>query len=306
VRFISSQPWVVGCETLPREKASDMYRDILVATGGSPWSEAAVAAAIAVAARTGARLRILTVLPDPAAPAPPNVRRGGDADGSTEPQGQELLAVEAARAQRAGVATETICIRGNVAVTILQTAAARPCDLVILGTRLVTGKRLRLGDITNLVAAKVPQPVLLVKQPPPRHAAAPFGPRLLVPTGGSPWSDDAVDSAITLALAAGFSICLLHVVPGAPRARDDAAVMEGRHLLARGETRAADAGVPTTTVLAFGEVARQIVEASTQQHCDSIIMGARGATGWKRVMLGSICNTVAVATPLPVLLVKHF
>jgi nucleotide-binding universal stress UspA family protein len=283
-----------------------MYRDILVATGGSPWSEAAVAAAIAIAARTGARLRILTVLPDPAAPVPPNVRRAEGADGTTEPQGQELLAVAAARAQRAGVSTETICIRGNVAVTILQTAAARSCDLVILGTRLVTGKRLRLGDITNLVAAKVPQPVMLVKQPPPRSAASPFGPRLLVPTGGSPWSDDAVDSAITLALAEGCSICLLHVVPGPPRARDEVTVMEGRHLLARGETRAADAGVPTTTVLTFGEVTRQIVETATQQHCDSIIMGARGATGWKRVMLGSICNTVAVATPLPVLLVKHF
>ena len=191
-----------------------MYRDILVATGGSPWSEAAVAAAIAIAARTGARLRILTVLPDPAAPAPSPVRRGEGADGSTEPQGQELLAVAAVQAQRAGVATETICIRGDVAVTILQSTAARPCDLVILGTRLVTGKRLRLGDIINIVTAKVPQPVLLVKQPPPGRVASPFGPRLLVPTGGSPWSDDAVDSAITLALTEGFSICLLHVVPG--------------------------------------------------------------------------------------------
>jgi nucleotide-binding universal stress UspA family protein len=35
-------------------------------------------------------------------------------------------------------------------------------------------------------------------------------------------------------------------------------------------------------------------------------MGARGASGWKRVMLGSICNTVAAATLLPVLLVKDF
>jgi nucleotide-binding universal stress UspA family protein len=204
------------------------------------------------------------------------------------------------------VATETVCIRGDVAVTILQTAAARPCDLIILGTRLVTGKRLRLGDITNMVAAKAPQPVLLIKQPPSGRAASPFGAHLLVPTGGSPWSDEAVDSAITLALAESCSICLLHVVPGPPRARDDTLVMEGRHLLARGETRALDAGVPTTTVLAFGDVARLIVETAVGQHCDSVIMGARGATGWKRVMLGSICNTVAVATPLPVLLVKHF
>jgi nucleotide-binding universal stress UspA family protein len=42
-----------------------MYANVLVATGGSPWSEAAVDYAIAIAARTGAKLRILTVLPDP-------------------------------------------------------------------------------------------------------------------------------------------------------------------------------------------------------------------------------------------------
>ena len=43
-----------------------MYKRILVATGGSPWSETAVAYAIRLAARTAAELRILTVLTAPA------------------------------------------------------------------------------------------------------------------------------------------------------------------------------------------------------------------------------------------------
>jgi nucleotide-binding universal stress UspA family protein len=283
-----------------------VYSDILVATGGSPWSQGAVAYAIAIAAHTGARLRILTVLQDADAAWQLPVRPGASADTSITPHGEELLAAAAAQAQHAGVSAETICRQGDVPVTILQTAAAGPCDLLVLGARRITGKRLRLGEILNTVAAKVPQPVLVVKQPPQVSTVSPFGQRLLVATGGSPWSDDAVDYAITLALAQHCSICLLHVVPGAPRSRDDEAVMEGRHLLARGETRAADAGVTTTTVLAFGEVARLIVETAAQQHCDSIVMGARGASGWKRVMLGSICNTVAAATLLPVLLVKHF
>jgi nucleotide-binding universal stress UspA family protein len=283
-----------------------MYRDVLVATGGSPWSEAAVAAAIAIAARTRARLRILTVLHDPGAPAPLTVWREPEADEPSEPRAQALLAATAALAQGAGVTAETICTRGNVPVTILQTAAHSSCDLVVLGSRRVTGKRLRLGDITNLVAAKVSQPVLIVKQSSQVDPSAPLGQRLLVATGGSPWSEDAVDYAITLALSQHFSICLLHVVPGPPRSRDDVAVMEGRHLLARGETRAADTGVTTQTVLAFGDIARLIVETAAQHHCDGIIMGARGATGWKRAMLGGICNTVAAATPVPVLLVKHF
>ena len=49
-----------------------MYERILVATGGSPWSDAAVAYAIAIAARTGGTLHILTVLTNPAVYATPD------------------------------------------------------------------------------------------------------------------------------------------------------------------------------------------------------------------------------------------
>jgi nucleotide-binding universal stress UspA family protein len=283
-----------------------MYHHIFVATGGSPWSEAAVACAIAIAARTGARLCILTVLQDPASATMLHVIRGERVDEPTADQAQDLLSAAANQARGAGVAAETVCLKGSVPETILQTVADTPCDLIIIGSRRVTGKRLRLGEVANIVAAKAPQPVLVVKQPPMVPPGAPLGRRILVPTGGSPWSDAAVDYAITLAQTQRFSMCLLHVVPGSPDPKDDTADLEGRYLLARAETRAADAGVGTTTVLTYGDVARTIVETATEQNCDAIIMGARGATGWKRVMLGSISNTVAVATPLPVLLVKRF
>jgi nucleotide-binding universal stress UspA family protein len=243
-------------------------------------------------------LRILTVLYKP----PDGVQD----DEFREHQGQERLRQATALAERAGVVAETICARGNVPATILRTAADGLCDLLVLGARTLAGKRLRLGEIANLVAAKVSQPVLVVKRPSQEAMATAFGRRLLVATGGSPWSDDAVDHAILLALIEHLNICLLHVVSGPSRSRDDVTVMEGRHMLARGETRAADAGVTTKAILAFGDVAHQIVQTATQEQCDCIVMGARGITGWKRVMLGSICNTVAGATPLPVLLVKHF
>jgi nucleotide-binding universal stress UspA family protein len=55
-----------------------MYTRILVATGGSPWSDAAVAYAIALAIRTRASLRIVTVLTVPAAYALPDMMGGSD------------------------------------------------------------------------------------------------------------------------------------------------------------------------------------------------------------------------------------
>ncbi len=283
-----------------------MYQHIIVATGGSPWSQSAVAYAIAIAARTGAKLYILTVLHDPEIATLLQRMPGGHVDEPNESQAQALLDEAASQAQRAGVSAETICESGSVPETILQTVADTPCDLIVIGARLMSGKRLRLGEIANIVTAKAPQPVLVIKEPPGVAPGSPLGRRILVPAGGSPWSDAAVDYAITLAQTEGFSLCLLHVIPRAPDPNDALDDLEGRHILAQAETRAVSAGVSTETVLTYGHIAQTILETVVEQSCDGIIMGARGATGWKRVMIGSISNTVAVATPLPVLLVKHF
>ena len=283
-----------------------MYQNILVATGGSPWSEAAVAYATAIAARTGATLRILTVLVNPGAYANPDVMGGADLMADiVEQEGQALLARAAEQAQQAGVACETQWSWGSVPHAILEAAAEKPHDLVVLGARLLTGwKRLRLGHIANTVAAKAQQPVLVVKQPPSAAPDAPLGQRLLVATEGSPWSDAAVDHALTLARPQRFSVCLLHVLPG--RRPSVAAEDEGRRIVGRAEDRAVAAGVPTTTVVANGDAITAIVDTATKSSCDGIILGSRGSSGWKRLMVGSISNAVAVKSPLPVLIVKRF
>ncbi len=283
-----------------------MYKNIFVASGGSPWSEAAVAYAIAIAARTGARLRVLTVLHDPDSYDMLHGMRGESVDELTEPQAQQYLAGISEQARSVGVHAETLCQTGSIPETILQTVADSACDLIVIGSRMVTGKRLRLGEIANIVAAKAPQPVLVVKQPPAVLPGSPLGRRILVPVGGSPWSDAAVDYAITLALNEHFRLCFLHVVAGPPHAKDDLADLEARHILAQAEIRSVSAGVATTALLTYGNIPRTIVETAREENCDAIIMGARGATGMKRVMLGSISNIVTVTTPIPVLLVKHF
>jgi nucleotide-binding universal stress UspA family protein len=281
-----------------------MYHHILVATGGSSWSAAAVTYAIAIAARTGAQLRVLTVIPAPRGYDVADVTP--DRGVVTGPHAQTLLVAAVAQAKEAGVSAEAVCLQGSVPETILQAVADAPCDLVVIGARQVRGKRQRLGEIANIVAAKAPQPVLVVKQPPDVEPGAPLIHCVLVPVGSSPWSDRAVDYAITLAQTERFRICLLHVTPGPPHPAADLVDLEGRHTLGRAETRAISAEVDTTTVLTAGDVAQKIVETATSRNCDGIIMGTRGAMGWKRVMLGSISNVVAVSTPIPVLLVKHF
>lgn len=284
-----------------------MYQNILVATGGSPWSDAAVAYALAIAARTGATLRVLTVLVNPGIYANPDVLGGTEfVVDIVEKDGQDLLSRIADQARQIGVVCETFCRWGGVPETILHTAQETDSDLIILGSRMLSGwKRLRLGQVANAVSAKAQQPVLMVKRPPDVTPGSPLGRRLLVATGGSPWSDMAVDYAIDLASRERLSLCLLHVIAGRRRRRrsevDDT---EGRELLVRAELRATNAGVITTTVLEHGDIKSAIVSTADKQQCDAIVLGARGAAGWKRMMIGDISNAVIVTTPLPVLVVK--
>ncbi len=287
-----------------------MYKRILVATGGSPWSHAAVTYAIALAVRTDAMLHILTVLTNPGSYATPDVLGATDiVVDLIERQGQGLLAHAADEAASAGVTCETMSRWGGVPETIIQTAMEEQCDLIVLGSRTVSGwKRLQLGRNANAVASKAQQPVLIVKQPPsPIQQYGDLWHRALVATGGSPWSDIAVEHALALARVHDFEVVLLHVIPERRRFRSgEPNADEGTSILALAEDRAEAMGVAYTSILLEGPISSKIVDIATAQDCDSIILGSRGLGGWKRLMLGSISNAVAAKATLPVLVVKRF
>jgi nucleotide-binding universal stress UspA family protein len=226
---------------------------------------------------------------------------------SIERQGQELLDRVAAQAERAGVSYTTLLKWGNVPETILQTAAEEECALITLGSRIVTGlKRLVVGRTLNAVAAKAQCPVLVIKQSPDPRAGLALWRRILVATGGSPWSDVAVDHALELARTHGLAVCLLYVDSGRIRSSLPGTTSSAKDTLALAEARAAAAGVTYEAHLAHGNIADAIREAATSRTCDAIVLGSRGLTGFKRLMLGSISNAVTAKSLLPVLIVKRF
>lgn len=281
-----------------------MYRQILVATGGSVWSDAAVACATDLGARMNAALRIVTVLNAPTTSARPEAGwRLDQLIADIQHTGQVIATQAAAQAASAGVTYEVSCPWGHVPETILQAAAE--CDLIVLGSRgPARGKRLREGYITHTVVAKALQPVAIVKPADAPHMA--LGRRLLVAIGRSPWSNAAFEYALQLAQSLDLELCVLHVQQGwLPRGMDRV-IAEGKHLLTLAEARAAIAGVAYESILATEPIEEAILQTADRKKCDTIILGARGMRGWKRLRLGNIVNTVAVKAPQPVLIVKHF
>jgi nucleotide-binding universal stress UspA family protein len=141
--------------------------------------------------------------------------------------------------------------------------------------------------------------------------------KVLVATGGSPWSDNAVEYAVGLAKDYGLELVILHVIADTPpyfiaeagTSMDQ--ILEGneeagRHVIAEAAQWATEAGVEFETELAWGRVAEVICRIAAERDCDLIVVGSRGLTGFKRLMLGSISNAVAAKAPCPVLVVKWY
>ena len=67
--------------------------------------------------------------------------------------------------------------------------------------------------------------------------------------------------------------------------------------------RAAELGVEIDVDRALGVPAREIVEYAAEHGVDHVVIGSHGRSGAQRVLLGSVAETVARRSPVPVTVV---
>lgn len=134
--------------------------------------------------------------------------------------------------------------------------------------------------------------------------------RILVAVDGSPQSEKTILVAVDLARRYGSVVTVVHVREyeryegsdvdlGPPVTAED--LVEG--VLARFRAAGVDARGEVRRV-SFGHTAQQIVEVAAGSHADLIIMGSRGMTEWKSLLLGGVANKVVHHATCPVLLVR--
>jgi len=148
-----------------------LYHQILVPVDGSPTAEQALREAIALARRSGARLRLLHVVDELAYvngfesamnylnEIVPLMREAGE----------KLLARGCAQARAQGVEADSVLVeQGPGAVCDHVAAQARLCkaDLLVVGSHGRRGVgRLLLGSDAEQIVRHAPVPVLVVRAP---------------------------------------------------------------------------------------------------------------------------------------------
>lgn len=140
---------------------------------------------------------------------------------------------------------------------------------------------------------------------------------VLVPVDASDRSTEALDYALTEHPDA--RITALHVIdPGEFYATTgveggamanyeqirDTHEEQAERILELARERATERGAEIETERVVGGVSKSIVEYAEEHDVDHVVVGSHGRTGASRILLGSVAETVARRSPVPVTIVR--
>jgi nucleotide-binding universal stress UspA family protein len=134
--------------------------------------------------------------------------------------------------------------------------------------------------------------------------------RVAVAVDGSPQGSKTVELAVGLASRYGATVTVIHVREYERYEGDDVDMgppITAEDLVEQTVKAFTDAGVQATGVIRrvrSNETAQQIVEVAEQADADLIVMGTRGMTEWRSLLLGGVANKVVHHATCPVLLVR--
>ncbi|PRS01649.1 universal stress protein [Bacillus atrophaeus] len=145
--------------------------------------------------------------------------------------------------------------------------------------------------------------------------------KMLVAIDGSEMSVKALDAAVHLAKEHQAELSILHVGREAVVATSSLTGIvyvpehfideirqevkkEGLHILENAKAKAAESGVQADIIYAQGEPAHEILNNAKEKGVSLIIVGSRGISGLKEMMLGSVSHKVSQLSPCPVLIVR--
>jgi nucleotide-binding universal stress UspA family protein len=281
-------------------------RAILTPLDGSRLAEESLRAACATARRTGAVLHLVLVHH----PVAPNADSAAMATAIDElnrlaRDGEErYLAQIAERLQAAyGIHIETALLDGPVAETIGSHVRQVGAGLVVMTThgRGVVS-RFWLGSVADHLLRHLDVPLLLLRhhETVVQDSRMAFR-RMLIPLDGSARAEAVIEPALILCPPPTAEIALVRVVPpqedGSAQARSAAAVYldEVADRLERRGCRV------STTVVVSETPAQAILDQGRPEATDCIAMATRGASGVRRLVLGSVTDKVVRGADVPVL-----
>lgn len=283
-----------------------MFKNILVPVDGSALSERAVAPALTLAAQDGARV-ILMRTPVVEVAMVPTVEFFGNyslrgLDQAVERARHETSAYLQSLQQTHGRGEhriQTLVVDGDPAEAILQTAAERQADLIVMSTHGYSGvTRWLMGSVTERVLASAPCPVLVIRSDQPLR-------RMLITLDGSELAERVLAPALDIAAAFRAAVTLLRVVKQVTsaqihelegvehglglRVQDELTDDANQYLLDKAHHQP---GGTLLTAVRTGDAPSLILNYVETNGIDVVAMATHGRSGAQRWVYGSVTEKV--------------
>ncbi len=297
-----------------------MFQRILVPLDGSELAERALEPAFTIAKQANGEVILLSV----PFPKPIFVQEQGwlstplpvDSLNNTEKELADYLQAKTAVLSHPDCTVETEIIDGDAASVIVDTAAAKAADLIVMSTHGRSGfSRWMLGSVTERVLRNAPCPVLAIR------STAPIS-RVLIPLDRSELAGSALEPGLDLARTLDCQVTLLTVMKSVHLTSSEWTHLESlesglvRHFkdnlhaehasylrfVARTQVYLPEQAIKTA--VAEGSAAEQILEFAERQQTDLIVMATHGYTGLRRWVYGSVTEKVLRGTTCSMLVVR--
>jgi len=215
--------------------------------------------------------------------------------------------------QERGIFASAAVLEGEVDGQIVEEACAFRADLIVMGTRGLSGRQgWGVGSVTESVLVRSPCPILAVpsaREWPERIE------RILAPIDFSDASLVPLDYAFTLARALGAALVPLHVLDyfsaEAGTGEEDWSVPElqtdfsesARQRLARLLPASLGLVPPPTPLVVAGRPAQAIVRVAAEQAADLVVLGFEARRTIARTLIAGTVSHVLRSAPCSVLAV---
>ncbi len=288
-------------------RSADRARDLVAAL---PWQEGGLVRIVSIAPT---RSELLGVPWSVAVPS------------DSEEMEDEALrvhrdALEAAEREissaRSDLVIQPVLVQGRAASVIVDQAREMDADLVVVGHRgHGRWESMLLGSVSAEVVDHAPCPVLVARD-------ERLGPVILA-DDGSPYARTAECVVTDWPIFTGLPITVVTVSEdGFPYAAAVAPLLytdtmtgyteslEAERRTTKDESEAAaqrlrEAGLDATSEVREGDPAHQIVACAREREAGLIVVGTRGQTGLRRLLLGSVARNVLLHAPCSVLVVHE-
>jgi nucleotide-binding universal stress UspA family protein len=234
-----------------------------------------------------------------------------------EERALELLAKLSKMLATRGLKVETMIRRGSPADEIIKTCQSIGADLALVGLKGASNApEFLLGGVAHKVIKYAPCSVLVAK----KESEAIN--KVLVPLDGSKYSDEVMQFLLRMPLPHHTEILLITVVQSFAAAlvkaytldleRDRQIIAElqkaeedvAERLMTKAKGQVRKGGYKVSAIVARGDPSQEILREAVERNVDLIAMGAKGLTGVRNFLLGSVAHRVTRYAKPSVLVVR--